>query len=434
MGKVLGGGSSINLMVWARGHRSDWDLFAAEAGDPAWNYDSVLATYRRIEDWHGAPDPAYRGTGGPVFVQPAPSPNPLAPATVDGARSVGIPTFENPNGSMMETASGAALTDLRIRDGRRESVFRSYVFPYLDRPNLTVLTGAHVNRITFEGRRASGVDIVHHGITRHIGATVEVVLSLGAITHAEGADALRHRRRSGAEAPRNSSAATSPGRRPELPGPRRVRLRLGIRVGLPPRNGMSEATMFWNSQGSQQAPDMFACQAEVPIATPENAARYGLPDAGWSLRGTLAQPKSRGSLHLTGSDPARPIRIDANTFSDPDDVKAAIACVERCREIGNSAPLRPFVKREVMPGNATGHELETFVRNAATSFWHQTGTAKMGRDAMSVVNGALEIYGVEKLRIADGSIMPRITTGNTMAPCVIIGERAAEFIVGAHGL
>ncbi len=118
---------------------------------PGWNYDSVLATYLRIEDWHGAADPAYRGTGGPVFVQPAPSPNPLAPATVDGARSVGIPTFENPNGATMETASGAALVDLRIRDGRRESVFRSYVFPYLDQPNLTVLTGAHVNRITFEG-------------------------------------------------------------------------------------------------------------------------------------------------------------------------------------------------------------------------------------------------------------------------------------------
>ena len=115
-------------------------------------------------------------------------------------------------------------------------------------------------------------------------------------------------------------------------------------------------------------------------------------------------------------------------------MRAAIACVERCREIGNSAPLRPFVKREVMPGNVTGSELETFVRNAATSFWHQTGTAKMGRDTMSVVNGALKVYGVENLRIADGSIMPRITTGNTMAPCVIIGERAAEFLTAEHHL
>src|SRR5579862_9368510 len=101
MGKVLGGGSSINVMVWARGHKSDWDFFAQEARDAAWNYESVLGIYRRIEDWHGSPDP-YRGVGGPVFVQPAPDPNPIAPATVQGACTVGIPTFENPNGRMME--------------------------------------------------------------------------------------------------------------------------------------------------------------------------------------------------------------------------------------------------------------------------------------------------------------------------------------------
>ena len=140
MGKVLGGGSSINVMVWSRGHKSDWDFFASEAGDPAWGYESVLNIYRRIEDWHGAPDPEYRGTGGPVFVEPAPGPNPIAPAAVEGARSVGIPTFENPNGRMMEGAGGASITDVRARNGKRQSVFRSYTFPYMDRPNLTVLT------------------------------------------------------------------------------------------------------------------------------------------------------------------------------------------------------------------------------------------------------------------------------------------------------
>jgi len=109
MGKVLGGGSSINVMVWACGHKSDWDVFASEAGDPAWSYDSVLHIYRRLEDWHGVPDPKYRGTGGPGFVDPAPDPNPIAPAMVEGARSVGIPTFEHPNGRMME-GEGALLS------------------------------------------------------------------------------------------------------------------------------------------------------------------------------------------------------------------------------------------------------------------------------------------------------------------------------------
>lgn len=181
MGKVLGGGSSINVMVWARGHKSDWDHFASEANDPAWNYDSVLSIYRRIEDWHGAPDPAYRGTGGPVFVQPALDPNPLAPATVDAARSVGIPTFENPNGRMMESKRGASISDLRIRNGKRESVFRSYVFPYMDRPNLTVVTDALVTRLTFRGKRVTGVEFLSHNACYRISATTEVVLSLGAI-------------------------------------------------------------------------------------------------------------------------------------------------------------------------------------------------------------------------------------------------------------
>jgi choline dehydrogenase-like flavoprotein len=126
--------------------------------------------------------------------------------------------------------------------------------------------------------------------------------------------------------------------------------------------------------------------------------------------------------------------INVNILSDPDDLKAAIACVERLREVANSVSLRPFVKRGVMPGNLKGRELESFVRDAATTYWHETCTAKMGRDEMSVVDGRLKVYGVDNLRIADGSIMPRITTANTMAPCVIIGERAAEALQSDHRL
>jgi choline dehydrogenase len=128
MGKVLGGGSSINVMAWARGHKHDWDFFAAESGDTAWSYGSVLNIYRRIEDWHGVPDPHYRGTGGPVFVQPAQDPNPIAPAMVEGARSVGIPTFEHHNGRMMEGDGGASVIELIVRDGKRQSVFRESCF------------------------------------------------------------------------------------------------------------------------------------------------------------------------------------------------------------------------------------------------------------------------------------------------------------------
>ncbi len=159
MGKVLGGGSSINVMTYARGHKVDWDYFASEANDDTWSYSSVLDIYRRIEDWAGASDPEYRGVGGPLFIQPSPYPSPITRAMLEGANAAGLPTFENQNGRMMEAPDGASLIDMTVRDGKRQSVFRSYVYPLMDHPNLTVLTGALVTRIVFDGKRAAGVEV-----------------------------------------------------------------------------------------------------------------------------------------------------------------------------------------------------------------------------------------------------------------------------------
>jgi choline dehydrogenase len=435
MGKVVGGGSSINVMIWARGHSRDWDFFASQAGDPAWNYNAVLEIYRRIEDWHGIPDPDYRGTGGPVFVQPAPDPSPIAHAMLAGAQSVGIPTFENQNGRMMEGHGGAAIADLRVRDGYRQSAYRSYVFPHMHRPNLTVLTHALVTRLIFDGQTTTGVEFTHNGTVHRIGATNEVVLSLGAI------NTPKILMQSGigdqAELRQHGIAVVQ-----HLPG---VGQNLQDHIGfdcvweyqrpLPPRNNGVEATYFWTSDPGLDAPDLQTCQAEFPkSSSAENTTRFRPPETGWNLFGGLVQPKSRGQIRLTGPSPLDPVEIHANTLSHPDDVKAAIACVELSRAVANSAELRAFTKREVMPGNLKGAELERFVRDAASSYWHQTGTAKMGQDTMSVVDGALKVYGIEGLRIADGSIMPRVTTGNTQAPCVIIGERAAEILHAEHHL
>jgi choline dehydrogenase-like flavoprotein len=157
-----------------------------------------------------------------------------------------------------------------------------------------------------------------------------------------------------------------------------------------------------------------------------------LPQNSWILFGSPTHPKRRGRLRLLGPDPEDPIRIQANALSHPEDLKAAIACVETMREIGNSAELRQFVAREVMPGDLSGSELDTYLRDAVTTYWHVSGTAKMGRDAMSVVDGHLKVYGIDNLRVADASIMPRITSANTMTPWVVIGERAAQFIKVAH--
>ncbi|HEX6567026.1 MAG TPA: GMC family oxidoreductase, partial [Chthoniobacterales bacterium] len=143
-GKVLGGGSSINALAWARGHRSDWDYFAEEAGDPDWNWRSVLNLYRELEDWHGTPDPDYRGTGGLLYVKQEIGTGPIIPAMFEATRSVGIPTFDSVNGRMMEGPGGCSLTEFRRRNHQRLSVFRTYTFPYMDRPNLTVLSSAFV--------------------------------------------------------------------------------------------------------------------------------------------------------------------------------------------------------------------------------------------------------------------------------------------------
>jgi choline dehydrogenase len=434
MGKALGGGSSINAMCWSRGHQCDWDFFASEAGDSAWSYASVLDIYRRIEDWHGAADPKYRGTGGLLFVEPALNPNPLAPATIAGARLVGISTFENANGRIMEGAGGASITDLRVRDGKRQSVFRSYVFPYLGQPNLTVLTRALVTRLTIDSGRATGVEIAYDGQIHRIGAGLEVVLSLGAIHTPKvlmqsGIGDEAELRRFGIPVVRH------------LPGVgQNLQDHVGFgcvweyREALPPRNNMGEAVFFWKSNPELAGPNVFTYAAEFPLTSAENAAGFGMPAAGWTLFGALAHPKSRGRIRLTGPGPLDPVQIEANFLSHPDDLKTAIACVEICREVGNSAALRPFAKREVMPGNLKGAELENFIRDAAVTYWHQTCTAKMGRDALSVVDANLKVYGIENLRIADGSIMPRVTTANTMAPCVIIGERAANILQTVHRL
>ena len=432
MGRVLGGGSSINVMGWAHGHKSDWDFFATEAGDASWNYESVLNIYRRIEDWQGAPDPRYRGTGGLVFVESAQNPNPIAPAMLEGARSIGIPTFESNNGRMMEGAGGASLIDTLTRGGKRQSICRAYTFPYMDRPNLTVLSNALVIRVTFEGRQATGVELTYQGGTHRLRAILEVVLSLGAI-HTPKA-LMQSGIGDEAELQRVGIPLLQ-----HLPGVGRNfqdHPALGCvwegAETLDARNTMCEATFFWRSKTGLESPDLQTCQAEIPFSSAENAARFGMPASGWSLFGGVIRPKSRGHIRLTGPHPLDPIQIEANFLSHPDDLQAAVACIELCREIGNSTPLQPFVKREVMPGNLKGAELEDFVRNGVVTFWHQSCTAQMGRDSMSVVDGNLKVYGIDNLRIVDGSIMPRVTAGNTMAPCVIIAERAAEILQVAH--
>src|SRR6516162_899340 len=433
-GKVLGGGSSINAMIWSRGHKNDWEYFAEEADDPGWSYESVLSLYRRLEDWQGKPDPRRRGKGGLVHVEPARDPNPIAPAMLEAARSLGIPTFDDQNGEMMEGNGGAAITNVRIHEGRRLSLFRTYTHPYMDRQNLTVLTRALVERVALAGKRAVGVEFLRDGQSRRIAARREIVFCLGAV------NTPKVLMQSGigdeSELTRAGIVVVQ-----HLPGVGRnfrdhiiVPCVWEYETPHPFRNSGGEATFFWKSDPSLDTPDLQSILGEIPFCTPETAAHFSPPPESWSMLAVLVRPESHGHLRVTGPNPSDPIEIVANTLSDPADMKALIRAVELCREIGNSAAMSRFVKREVMPGNLKGAALEDFARDAVSAFWHQACTAKMGCDELSVVNGRLQVYGIDNLRIADASIMPRITTGNTMATRVIIGERAAQLIRATYGI
>nr|WP_304655687.1 GMC family oxidoreductase N-terminal domain-containing protein [Neorhizobium galegae] len=432
MGKGLGGGSSINVMVWARGHKEDWNHFAAEAGDDAWGYESILGYYRRIEDWQGAPDPVRRGVGGPAYVAQPKAPQPVAEALLNAASMIGIPVYGSPNGEMMEGSGGASIAELRIRDGKRESVFGSYVRPLMSRPNLTVLTDALVTRLIFDGKRVIGVEALVAGQRRQFKARCETVLSLGAIS------TPKVLMQSGI-GPEDELQAHGIPLVQQLPGVGRNHqdhLAFGCTWAYrkPEAIGGSgcEAKLYWKSDSRLAQPDILQCQLEFAVPSPVETG-IETPEHGWTMFNGLAQPKSRGRLRLSGPNPNDAILIEPNSLSEPEDMAAALAAVELCREIGNSEAFTSLVSGETAPSQRDRSGMIEFIRRSAVTYWHQSCTAKMGRDSMSVVDNELKVYGIDGLRIADSSIMPRITTGNTMAPCVVIGERAADLILTKHG-
>ncbi|MEI4484505.1 GMC family oxidoreductase [Phyllobacterium sp. CCNWLW183] len=433
MGKVLGGSSSINAMVWSRGHKADWDHFAAESGDPDWGYQSILGYYRRIEHWQGSADSVRRGSGGPVYVAQPQSPQPVAQAMIEAATNLGIPMFDSPNGEMMEGSGGASIAELRIRDGQRQSMFRSYVYPLMDQPNLTVVSNALVSRLIIEGGKVTGVEALIGGQLQQFNASCETVLSLGAIHTPKVL----------------MQSGIGPKKELEAHGIETVRCLPGVGQNhqdhlafgctweyLNPQivgGGGCEATLYWKSKPDLMSPDMLLCQLGFAVPSP---AEVGLdvPEHGWTMFAGLAQPKSRGRVRLSGSSLHDPVVIEPNSLTEPEDLATAFATIELCRDVGNNDAFGALVKREMVPGKLNRQEMEQFIRNSAMTFWHQTCTAKMGRDDMAVVDHKLKVYGIENLRIADASIMPRITVGNTMAPCVVIGERAADIILAAHNL
>jgi choline dehydrogenase len=361
-------------------------------------------------------------------VQAPQDPTPLALAFLAAAGSIGIQIFPDQNGILQEGPGGAALTNVRIRGGRRLNIPADYLYPVMDQANLTVLTGALVRKLTIDGVSVTGAEFNWSGQARTIKASREVVLSAGAIQTPKILMLSGIGNQS--ELARFGIATVA-----DLPGVgRNLQDHPIIGAGLwePPPNGIparanaAEANLFVKSDPSLDTPDLHIWNVEVPYVT-EVTMKYAVANA-WSISPGLARPHSRGYLRLKSVNPADAPEIQANMLGDPRDLAALRKGMEISRKLGNSAAMKPFVKREILPGDVKGDALDNLIRDGALSMHHVTGTAKMGQDDHSVVDAKLAVHGVKNLRIADGSIMPTITTGNTQAPCVIIGERMAEIL------
>jgi choline dehydrogenase len=422
-GKMLGGCGSHNASAWVRGHRLDFDSWAYQ-GNPGWDYETVRHIFKGLEDFAGGED-AYRGAGGPLRMGQPADPNPLARAFIEGSRAIGLPTPRDYNAERME---GASYFDLCVVDGERYGVARAFLYPAMARPNLTVLTRADVRRLLFEGQRCTGVEFVHEERVHRVRATREVILSAGAI----GSPKLLLQSGVG---PAEELRALGIDVVADLPGVGRNLqdhiLLAGVNYEctgpLPELKGnAAEATLWWKSDPRLLCPDLQPVFIEFPFVTQELGP---VPDNCYAIAPGLVRPAARGSVRLTSADPAAPPAIDMNYLGCEADLRALRVAVDLCREIGASKPFDEFRKRELMPGKRGHAEMGEWIRQAATTYFHPTSSCRMGIDADAVVDPRLQVHGLAGLRVADASAMPSITTGNTNAPTLLMGEQAARFIL-----
>jgi choline dehydrogenase len=433
-GRVIGGGSSINASIWARPFKADLDHWAAVSGDRRWGYGHGLQLFKSIENWRGTPNPAFRGTGGPVWVQPAADPLPLATAALDGFREVGLPVLDDLNGERELTGNGFAYMNQIIKDGRRHSMARAFLYPVLTSKNVTVLVNTQVNRVLLKGNQATGVECIRNGKVVSFGAQQEVVLSTG------GFNTPKLLMLSGIGDTAELRAVNVPVKvhSPEVGKNVQDHILHGGCLYQAPqpfvyRNSAANVSGYLKTDPDLELPDVSLVQIELPYTSEVIAQQFPPPPNTWALCGGLVAPKSRGTVRLRSADPAdRPV-VDMQFLSHPDDVAALERSIELARSVAASTAMKPFVVREVAPGRTlTGKELADFVRNGATTYFHSSGACRMGKDDKAVVDAHLRVNGVRKLRIADSTIMPRIVAVPTMPACVLIGLRLAELLAG-HG-
>ena len=438
-GRMLGGSSSMNAQMWARGHRADYDGWA-EAGNDGWDYDSVVPFFHRAERRAGSNARGCYGTEGPLWIEELRDPNPLTGAFLAACAESGLTRLAEMNGP---DNTGFAPTPVTQHRGRRWSAADGYLRPALGRSNLTVITGALVHRVLLDGDRATGVEYRDAaGTVTRAEATREVILSAGAI----GSPHLLQL--SGIGDP-DRLAAAGIDMRHELPlvgeglqdhlavvvavrTPRPISLVSAESTGnllryLLFRKGMltsnvGEAAAFIRSDPTLPAPDLELIFAPVPFLD------HGLTDPpghGMSIGIVLLQPESRGRITATSADPAEAPLIDPGYLTDPGghDLRRLVHGVEQAQHLYATAALSPHVSGPIEPADP-GADREAFIRSQAETLYHPVGTCAMG----AVVDATLRVHGLTGLRVVDASVQLNIIRGHTHAPTVMVAERAAALI------
>jgi choline dehydrogenase len=426
-GKVLGGSSSINAMLWNRGHPSDYDAWEA-AGATGWNFSAVLPYFKRAEDWEGGAD-AYRGAGGPLRIERPRDPHPLARAMLEAAASLGFPVIEDHNGASNE---GAALANLNAVNGLRWSTARGYLRPVMDHPNLRVLTNSRALRLGFEGGRCVSVTHLVDGVATVTRAAGEVIVAAGAI------DTPRLLMLSGVGDPAELTrlglevvcALPSIGQNlqdhPLLMG---INFAAKAPLGEVRDNG-GGSIINWKSRAESRVPDLHAFIVQGPHVGPEIARDYRVLAQSFAISPGLMRSQSRGYLRLLSVDPNGAIELQPNFLQEPSDFAALVDSIETCMDLAAAPAFASILDRPAAPDRRLSRrEREDFVRNACTTFFHTCGTCAMGTGERAVVDPRLRVYGIDGLRIADASVIPVIPSCNTNAPVVMIAERAADFIL-----
>ncbi|MEM6576870.1 MAG: GMC family oxidoreductase N-terminal domain-containing protein [Pseudomonadota bacterium] len=457
-GKVLGGSSAINAMVWVRGHPGDYEEWAEVA--PGWGWQDVAPVFQRMEDWRGPPDPS-RGVGGPQSVTDiSADAHALCRSYIDAARQTGFGFTPDYNAASM---SGASFYQITTRDGLRASASDAYLRPAGSRANLDICTNARATGLRFDGRQAVAVEYRKAGATQSVSAKRDIILCGGAINSPQllmvsGVGPGAHLRKHGIEVMRDlpqvgrnlmdhlgldllfasRQASLNQVLRPWW-GKARVGLRYLLRRDGPLSMSLNQAGGFVCTKGGAGVPDFQlyfsplsysrAPSGKRPLMSPD-------PFPAYRLGFNACKPTSRGYLELRSSDPLDTPKMHANYLSTEEDCRMMIEGTHLMRRIAAAPALGDVTDREMAPGPEcrTDEAILDNARAVSSTVFHQSGTCRMGKDAQSsVVDARLRVHGLEGLRVADASVFPNIPSGNTNAPSIMVGERAADLILEEAG-